>query len=288
MNDNTENQLYNNTGILDFGVHYEQATIAKWNRALDPIFLEKKQVRTYADASTLFDLGILQDLLTDKVKSCILKLEPNPVFFHCHAYEIPASSKVNHIGFHDVAGWHRDFVEPNMISQSGSKAFSIFIYLTDVDTEANGAFELLPEYFEGDKIFAKKSHRFFGKAGTCFFWDRSLYHRPHPNTSPTPRRIIKLSIQSNGWRNSRIHLDEFLKLKKSATTEPLIAYMAGDNYTDSISSVPLYNTLNTEQNEKIPSQVNPVEYNARVLYRPKITPIIRRVSNKLKKVVTNN
>jgi hypothetical protein len=96
-----------------------------------------KDTRIYADALKLDELGILQYILSVEITDLILALEPNPVFFHCHAYEIPAASAVNHIGFLERDRWHRDFVEPNMRSENDANAFGIFIYFTDVNTEAN-------------------------------------------------------------------------------------------------------------------------------------------------------
>lgn len=267
---------YQDYGVVDLRNIYQKSDIEKWNSVLDPFFKGESNERKYVKCNQLFELGILDQLLNKKLINSILTLEPNPVLFHCHAYEIPANKKINHIGFHEKDGWHRDFVSDKVPDLQSLNAFSIFIYLTDVEDESFGAFELLPSYFFGDDILFKPSRRFFGAKGTSFIWDRSLYHRPHPNTSKKSRRIIKLSIQSNGQSNTRINLDEFTNVLGYENCSIFIKYLCGANYEEGCN----FKKLNLQpSNHNI--ELNDHFTNSRVLYFPKLKPLMKKVLNKV-------
>lgn len=272
---------YQKTGVLIPNETYDSSTMTRWLELIRSAYTTDDSGRSggrkYVTADKLYELGILQELITPHLKSLILALEPNPVFFHCHAYSIPHSQTENHIGFHDRAGWHRDHIESGF-SANNTRAFSIFIYLTDVNNETNGAFELIPSYFEGDSILGKKSHRFFGQSGHWFLWDRSLFHRPHPNTATYSREIIKLSIQSNGDNNSRIKLSEFENLcQLSQNKDDFIHYLAGGHFGDSKS----WNNIDQQPSQQCKVTLKNPKNNARVFYLPKPRTLVDRVKRKL-------
>jgi hypothetical protein len=273
---------YKNTGILLPQLGFSRETVGAWLHKINNNYIadssEREGGRRYVSADKLYELGILQEVLTNELQQLILSLIPNPVLFHCHAYSIPHSEFKNHIGFHHKSGWHRDHVESG-VSENGVSAFSLFLYLTDVTHEDNGVFELVPSYFQGDNIWGKKSIRFKGDSGFCFLWDRSLYHRPHPNKASFSREIIKISVHSNGYPNSRINLPEFKKLKEmSAGKHPLINYLSGDKFSGSSDFVPFLRNNNAQN---LPKN-NDSYTNARAFYRPKVTPLIKRVVSKFK------
>ncbi|GFD77583.1 hypothetical protein KUL118_04450 [Tenacibaculum sp. KUL118] len=271
---------YTKTGVLLPNPGYTPEQIAKWRQLINEEYQSDQSGRDggrrYVTSDKLYELGILEEILNTKMESVILSIIPNPVFFHCHAYSIPNSQKTNHIGFQAKDGWHRDHVESGP-SEFGGRAFSIFIYLTDLPNEDYGAFELIPSYFDGDNIFGRKSHRFFGKPGFTFLWDRCLFHRPHPNRASVSREIIKLSIHSNGYDNSRINEDEFTKLKVlSKDKNSFINYMAGGEYSPTRRFLPFNESKNLDICEL--SAFTP---NSRTIYRPKISSLASKIKSKV-------
>ena len=273
---------YAKTGVLLPELEYSPQLIKRWKKLITEEYKSDQSGRAggrkYVKSDRLYELGILDEILNDNLQSLILSIIPNPVFFHCHAYSIPNGENTNHIGFQEKDGWHRDYVESGP-SELGGRAFSIFIYLTSVPNEDYGAFELIPSYFEGENIFAKKSLRFFGEPGFSFVWDRSLFHRPHPNRANVSREIIKLSVHSNGYANSRINDDEFTKLKTlSKNKSNFINYLAGEEFSSNKSFTPYM------PSKKLDScKLLNFEPNSRAIYRPKFSTISTKIKNKIRR-----
>lgn len=277
MNKSELINAYREHGVLDLGVRFSTTQIEHWKNMLHSEYSQDSSGRDggrrYVDAAKLNKLGILGEIFTEDMKFIITALEPNPVFFHSHAYSIPHSQKKNHIGFHQSAGWHRDHVESGF-SENDTSAFSLFIYLTDVDEEGDGVFELIPKYIDGDQCYGKKSLRFFGKKGTAFIWDRRLFHRPHVNSNDVSREIIKISVHSNGYPNSRISHEEFCSLQEDS--DPFVAYISGKYFqADQDYRRFDYMSAISTTDARVP---NP---NSRCLYMPDFKFLLNKVKTKL-------
>lgn len=268
---------YKEFGVLDLGVCFSESQIQKWKKNLHSEYSEdtsgRDGGRCYVDAAKLDDLGILSEIFTEEMKFIITALEPNPIFFHSHAYAIPHSQKKNHIGFHQSAGWHRDHVESGF-SENDTSAFSLFIYLTDVEEEGDGVFELIPKYIEGEQCYGKKSLRFFGKKGTAFIWDRRLFHRPHVNSNDVSREIIKISVHSNGYPNSRISNNEFSSLQEHQ--DSFISYISGKYFQAGRDYKRLdFKSAVSSANISVPRT------NSRCLYMPDFKFLFNKVKTKM-------
>jgi hypothetical protein len=278
---NVLHTMYQQHGLLNFHDMYSKDTIDAWNTLLDPLFQERAaQKRSYVKADELLALGILEEVMSPKLMNIINMLDPSPVFFHCHCFEIAGNCSQNHIGFDELDGWHRDYSDPNIRSIHGCRPCSVFIYLSDVPNTENGSFEIIPGYETGPLESNLNSCNITGNKGTTFLWNRDLYHRPNVNCSPIRRRILKLSVQTNGWANSRIHLDEFKNaLSALGDNNPALAYLLGSHFNDNRS----FATMPYSETADLP-QVTSVTYSTKTHIPNKAEIMLRRIRNKVDRV----
>lgn len=225
MNDES-NPVYSflaSHGICALEPLYSQSQIEDWNRIVDPVIKSQDLPRRYVNAQKLYELGLLSEIFSNRMRTLIAQLVPNPELHHCHMYEIEGNQSESHIRTEDgLHGWHRDdeclpdFVlgRPNCIS--------IFIYMTDVETP-NGPFELanIPPSKAFGLIAGKPCYRMTGPAGYTFIFDRTYIHRAHPNRSAKPRRLLKLSVQPKEIANPRISLPEFVNVLQELDDEDI-------------------------------------------------------------------
>ncbi|ALU45845.1 hypothetical protein [Pseudoalteromonas rubra] len=274
--------MYKQHGLLSLSNMYSKETIDDWNHRLDPLFNERAtQKRSYVKADELLALGILEEVMSPKLMNTINLLDPCPIFFHCHCFEIEGNSSQNHIGFDELDGWHRDHSDPNIKSVYGCRPSSVFIYLSDVPSTNYGSFEIIPDYDSGPLESDLDCCNITGDKGTTFLWNRDLYHRPNVNSSPVRRRILKLSIQTNGWANSRIHLDEFKNaLSALGDDNQALAYLLGSHFDNYQATL----TMPHSQTAELP-QVTSISSSTKTKIPNKAEVMLRRIRNKVDKAL---
>ncbi|WP_155731022.1 hypothetical protein [Pseudoalteromonas luteoviolacea] len=283
--DNRETALhsmYQEHGLLQFQNLYSRQTIDKWNKLLDPIFNQRTSTsRSYVESDELLELGILSQVMVPKLLNVISVLDPCPVFFHCCCFEIEGAQKQHHKFTSRLDGWHREPSDPRKKSVRGCRPYSIYIYLSDVNDADHGSFEIIPRYHAGPLKSNLTSCNIKGRKGTCFLWNRDLYHRFNVNRSPQRQRILKLSIQTNGWENASIQLDEFKgALSILGDHNPALSYLLGSHFKNNLS----IKTIPHPRTGELP-QVQPLDYSEKTLIPTKAEIMFRRIKHSVDKVL---
>ncbi len=225
-------QILSRSGILGLDCPYDRTSLATLQARLDPIFAAQgPSHRSYVKAKDLQELGLLDQVFNDAMRSAIRALIPDAVLYHCHLYEIAANQDQPHIEGHLLNGWHRDYdafytgIEPRE-----PHCLSLFVYLSEVASFEDGPFELLPE-FRSDFAEGLPTTRVVGPAGTTFVFTRTFFHRANPNRGDRRRRVLKLSIQSGSLPNGPIDQGEFRDvLAGISTTDPFLRQLFGAEY----------------------------------------------------------
>ncbi len=206
-------ELLTKQGFFQTEFLYSSNLIKEWNTLLDPLFIvQEDKDRAYVKSNRLFELGIIDRVFNEQLKSLLCHLMPDAIFYHCHAYEI-SSSAISHIHWGENLGWHRDEECRSSYNSNQANHISMFIYLTDVEQE-NGPFEIRLKSPLSYLKLKEKTIKVIGKAGTTFFFNRFFVHRACPNYSSNRRRVIKFSFQPRRLKNKKINLDEFVKFRQ--------------------------------------------------------------------------
>lgn len=209
-------------GICHLSPIFTPEEIATIDRAVDPILAARaNEPRAYVYSDELGELGLLDRILSPRMREVLFGILPDAVLYHLHVYEIAANQNQPHIFADTMAGWHRD---PD--SENGGRSathISIFVYLTDVGPE-NGPFELIPQHPVSMLHKRTRYASMTGKAGSSFAWNRSFYHRASPNRSDIRRRLLKISVQNNRFESVHLANEHFSKL--------IAATPAGDEALD--------------------------------------------------------
>ncbi len=230
--DTTWQQVLKDEGITKIECPFSLETIKKWNQILDPHFKKIDfEDRSYATIEDLFDLGIFQDFFSQEMRMILRDIMPDPTILCLHAYEIKGQNDKNHIFSEAFDGWHRDIAELPGLQVNAPNFISLFIYLSEVNA-GDGEFEIIKRSFTGPAINGEKSLKVIGQAGTTFIWNRALLHRATPNTSPTRRRVLKLSIQHNYFQNEHIHSPEFIRIR-NLVKDPYLRFITGEKHATS-------------------------------------------------------
>lgn len=210
-------QPLENHGFVQIEPLHSQEDIHHFNQAFDSIFAKQEQSRRYVDCWQMFELGVLEKLFNPALQKLIYQMQPDAVFYHCHAYEIDANQSKSHIlSENQCDGWHRDWDCPlDLAKSSNLQQVSLFIYLTDVH-EGNGGFEVSDKPFTLWPNRASRSnfYQIQGTPGHTFLFNRIAYHRASPNTSDVARRVIKISFQGRDDFNSRLPMEQFANLRQ--------------------------------------------------------------------------
>jgi len=209
-------------GIAQVAPIFAAEVIQQLNTIMDPIFeAQSSKARSYVTIEDMAHHGLIDTILGCEMRNLLLSIVPDPVLYHCHAYEIAANSKQSHIFGDNASGWHRD--EDSEHFEKDATHASIFVYLTDVGRQ-DGPFEFSP--FEPTKWVRTTNPAITvtGASGYSFAWNRSFYHRASPNTGPVRRRLLKLSIQPNSFRSCHLSNANFQAARN------IVPY--GDPYLD--------------------------------------------------------
>jgi hypothetical protein len=195
------------SGLLAVGEVYSVAELARINSVMSPLFAARSaQARAYVRPDDMVTEGILDTVLSRRMRDLIFNLLPDPVLYHFHAYEIAGGSDKPHIFGDTLGGWHRD--QDSELYQHSPTHISIFVYLGDVGAD-NGPFEFCPDPPQPGLRCDSPVISMTGHAGASFVWQRGFYHRAAPNHSPRRRRLIKLSLQPNAFRSPHLQADYF-------------------------------------------------------------------------------
>jgi hypothetical protein len=209
-------------GIFAVEDIYSVNEIAALNASMGRVFEERKHLpRSYVLPDDILALGILNKILTPKMRELILAIMPDPVLYHFHAYEIAGNSTKSHIFSESLGGWHRD--PDSEYFESDPTHLSVFVYLSDVAGE-DGPFEFSLQQPSRTLTTNSPAVSMTGPTGYSFIWHRSFYHRAAPNRGPRRRRLIKISVQRNCFASSHLSNPHFQKLIKN--TPP------GDEFID--------------------------------------------------------
>lgn len=210
---------------------HDCAQINQWNSLFSPVFAQQDKSRRYVNAFDMFEMGIFEQVFNPQVQALIYQLIPDAVLYHCHAYETDARQNQPHIladNFCD--GWHRDWDCQYDLSNPNPQQFSLFVYLTDVHQDSgcfevnNKKFGFVPRLFKGSEFYQAR-----GKTGYTFIFDRVAYHRASPNLSDTPRRVLKISFQSQKLTNKKLAIAQFSKLREVVSDESVfLRQLIGD------------------------------------------------------------
>ncbi len=197
-------------GILATDDLFDEGDLRVIRTALDPLFRRKAaEQRSYAHPDELVDAGLWSLIFSSRVRALLFSLMPDPVLYHCHAYEIAGNNDKPHIFGESLAGWHCDVDRQQ--DDDPPTHISLFVYLTDVGPD-NGAFEFVPstarQWLRPEAPFVSV----FGKAGYTFLWNRKFFHRAAPNLSDVRRRLLKLSIQRNRYPSAHLANPHFQKV----------------------------------------------------------------------------
>ncbi|KID58725.1 hypothetical protein JF50_02325 [Pseudoalteromonas luteoviolacea] len=270
--------MYLKHGLLPFQNMYPQQIIDKWNGLLDPIFHDRQSPETrYVYSNELVELGILDEVLNNKLLSAITVLDPCPILFQCHCFEIDWSRAVNQTHCDLLEGWHKDHRDPNIKSVYGCRPFSIYIYLNDVKQTNEGAFEIIPGYATGSLESNLNYCNLKGRKGTCFLWNRDLYHRLHEKNGSTKQRILKLSVQTNGWAHSKARLDEFHQTRALLNNaNPALSYLFGSHCNNNLA----IQTIPFARKGQLP-QIRPIDYSRKTHMPSRASVMFRRFKSKV-------
>ncbi|MBQ4810345.1 hypothetical protein J8M20_03320 [Pseudoalteromonas luteoviolacea] len=274
--------MYQHHGILHFQNMYSQSTLTKWNRVLDPVFKRLAlQARSYVKPDELVELGILEEVMCKRLLNVISVLDPCPIFLHCHCFEIGGNCDASLKDFHELNGWHRDTSDPSVRSVRDCRPCSIYIYLSDVKSSDFGSFEVVPRYDKGPLKSNMNSCNITGDKGTCFLWNRDLYHRPNINRSAMKQRILKLSIQTNGWANSQIQQSEFRHaLAILGKNNSALAYLLGSHFGNNLATT----TMPYTRTGDLP-RIKPIDCSEKTKVPTKAEKMLRRIKYQFDKAL---
>lgn len=205
-----KNELVSN-GIIRFQCPYVADDLAALNAGFDDLFRARTgENRAYVMSDEIADLGLFRTVFSEKMLSILFSVMPDPVLYHCHAYEIASRQHKSHIFAERLSGFHRD--ADSVWTPSEPTHVSIFVYLSKVGPD-DGPFELVrqpPSRFLGP---ASSVACMTGDAGETFAWNRSFYHRASPNRGDVRRRLMKISIQRNRYPSAHLANASFSRLK---------------------------------------------------------------------------
>ena len=220
---------YKQHGVVVFDGLFDQTQIDSWNRRLDPLFLPlSDQSRSYVRALPLYRSGVLGEFLCPAVRNIIATLDPQAVVYHCHSNEIAAGIDQSHIDPLGFMGWHPDSDVTDGASATGAECFSIFVYLTRIESADDGAFEIVPVHRQVPLRHGLSSLVITGAPGRVIVWNRRRLHRANPNRSKQRRRIIKMSLQSVGTPNAYLDSEEpGTVLEAGAARDPFLSRLFG-------------------------------------------------------------
>lgn len=216
----TVNELLKEQGIAIVTPIYSAAEIADWNKIFTPILEKQDAKRRYISALALHNLGLLDKIFSQKLQSLLLTLIPDAELYHCHVYEIAGNQTTPHISANNkLDGWHRDVDCKHHLLGEYVQHISLFVYLSDVK-DNGGYFEVSNKKCYPVQYGNQDTHyQLIGNAGTCFLFDRKAYHRASPNYSSTPRRVLKLSIQSRALFNHKQQEQIFIDVRRLVKNE---------------------------------------------------------------------
>lgn len=199
-------------GVLATDDLFSREELHTLQSVLDPLFARKiDQARSYVHPDELLNAGLWPLVFSEKMRSLLFSVMPDPVLHHCHVYEIAGRNPEPHIFAESLAGWHCDV--DRQPETNGPTHISLFVYLTDVGPDS-GAFEFVPhtarQWLRSGSSFVSV----FGQAGYTFIWNRSFFHRAAPNFSDVRRRILKISIQRNYYPSTHLTNEHFQRVSR--------------------------------------------------------------------------
>ena len=197
-------------GLLAVGNIYSVADLAIINAVMDPIFASRaNERRAYVRPDEMQNAGILDFVLSRKMKDLILSVVPNPVLYHFHAYEIAGNSTE----FAYFRGSTR-----RLASRSRQRVLSTrsdarqHLRLPVGCRRGRRPLPILSAQSRSPLHSSSPVVSMTGPIGMSFVWRRSHYHRAAPNRGPRRRRLVKISVQPNEFPSAHLRNDFFRKV----------------------------------------------------------------------------
>lgn len=231
-------RLLNENAIAVVPDIYNHETITKINDLVDPIIAAQAGNRCYVNAFELQELGLLETIFSPTLLTILTDLIPEPELYHCHIYEISANQSLSHIKSNNqLHGWHRDTDCKHDFSKQNLQHISFFVYLTHVESN-DGCFEISNKQLSITPTISNSDncYQLIGNSGYNFFFDRKSLHRASPNRGDTPRRVLKISIQSRHLFNHKKNETIFKLVKENLTDDQtMLKQLFGDNIATAIT-----------------------------------------------------
>lgn len=216
-------------GIINFDCPFDAATLARWNKLVDPLFeKEGDKLRSFILIEDLINAGIFKEFWNDQMRSFVRSLMPDAVIETFEISEVSTHQKeADNYGINNE--WHRDIQDLPGLSLDEPYYVAIFIYLTDVGPESGG-FEIRPippsiPPHDGDPVINVQ-----GPKGTTFIWNRGYYHRASMNPSGVRRRIIKVSLQHNYLDSVIVSGDLYKALREKVSGDGFLEFLLGSKH----------------------------------------------------------
>jgi hypothetical protein len=216
---NELSRILSTDGICYFDDIYSSDEVNSINTAIDPLLASRgHERRAYVHVDEMGDLGLLNTVLSPRMKALLFSMMSDPVLYHCHIYEIAANATRSHIFDETLSGWHRD--PDSEYHPNEATHVSVFVYLTDVG-EDDGTFQFIPQNPLHWLWKSTPRVSVTGKAGFSFAWNRAYFHRAAPNRGPRRRRLLKLSIQPNKFTSIHLTNEHFQRVLASTSSGDL-------------------------------------------------------------------
>ena len=186
-------------GFLELLNIFSKDEINSINIIADPIIKKKfNKTKTEIIFEELIKSGIADIVLNNKnLRKIILEILPDPILFGFNIYEVDILQKRTHTSDNNIDGWHVDTPVLPFLDRKQPNFVSLMVYLTDVMSFEDGAFEVTSENNLNNLKSGLPSKKILGIKGTSFIWNNNYAHRASPNTGKIRRRVLKIGFQNN-------------------------------------------------------------------------------------------
>lgn len=182
------------------------------------------------EADGLNESGILDLLLTKKIRYLINLFIPDGILWHCEYLKTPCNQKKPHFDpGTNYGSWHRDRVTD--YNHNRIDFLDIMIYLNDVDKDGGG-FGFLPiRPDNSDEVDqANKSSKIIGNAGLGILSRIDWWHTATPNSGNQDREMIRLSISKNMYYQTIHESEEYTNLRNEfKDNDEFLFFLFGGN-----------------------------------------------------------
>ena len=197
---------FKNDGVVIFKNFFDESVINEINFKINKYFIKNNEVE-FLRIDKLFELGIIEKILNNKLRNLIYHIIPDGILYRFHIVKTPG--KQNDPWFNPntkFGSWH---IDRKVNGDKGYNFVDFYIYLSNVEIDGGGY-----AYFPHSKIINKadinKSKRVItGKAGTAFLARVDWPHSATVNKNQKDRIMLRISLQKNYLHNSELEEEAF-------------------------------------------------------------------------------